>query len=188
MKNALKKNPALFIGLTLPLVMILIFAGIPFISSFMVPPPTYNFIYSFNNYEPNGKLKVVGGKLILQVHNSWQQPREIQQTIYLVDVHSKKSTKLNLLLSKDQLSLIPPLETREFIVEGVSLKALDPSNIAPDGYQVITSNNDNFFSLLFFFGESRRHYVSIKKSGRTESFSSPAFGYGGKFEGWIIPQ
>lgn len=188
MKNALKKNPALLIGLALPVVMVLIFAGIPFVSSFFVFPPHYNFIYSFNNYEPNGKLKVVEGKLMLQVHNSWREPREIQQTLYLVDVQSKKSKKLNLHLSKEATSLIPPLETREFVVEGISLKALDPSNVSPDGYQVITNQNDNFFSLLFFFGDSRRNYLSIRKSGRTESFTSPGFGYGGKFEGWIIPQ
>lgn len=188
MKNALKKNPALFIGLALPVLMILIFAGIPFISSFMVPPPKYNFIYSFNNYGSDGKLKVVDGKLILQVHNSWRESRQIQQILYLIDVGSKKSIKLNLLPSKDELSLIPPLETREFIVEGVSLKALDPSNISPDGYEVRTTYNDNFFSLLFFFGDNRQNRLSIKKSGRTESFSNPAYGYGGKFEGWVIPQ
>lgn len=188
MKNAFTKNPALFIGLALPLMMILVFAGIPFIRSFMVPAPQYNFIYSINNYEPNGKLKVVDGKLVLQVYNSWNEPREPQQTIYLVDVHSKKTTKLNLFLSKEEIVLIPPREKREFIIEGVSLKELNTSNISPDGYQVITGNNDNFFSLIFFFGDNRRNSLSLKKSGRIDNFQIPTQGYGGKFEGWIIPK
>lgn len=189
MKNAFKKNPALFIGLALPLVMLLLFAGIPFIYSFVVPAPQYNFIYSINNYEQNNKLKVVDGKLVLQAYNTWNGPREPQQALYLVDVHSKKSTKLNFLLfAKEEHILIPPHESREYIIEGVSLKALDPSNISPDGYQVITGNNDNFFSLMFFFGDNRRNYLSLKKSGRIDNFPVPSQGYGGKFEGWIIPK
>lgn len=186
--NAFKKNPALFIGLAIPLVMMLIFGGMPVIYSFLVAPPEYNFIYSLNNYGPDGKLKVVDGKLILQVYNSWREPREIQQTIYLVDVHSKKSTKLEFLSSwQGNLRTIPPGETREFILEGVSLKALDTSNISPDGYQIMTDNNDNFFSLVFFFGDNRRNYLSLKKSGRVDTFITPTPGYGGKFEGWVLP-
>lgn len=188
MKRLFIKNPALFIGLALPVAMILIFAGIPFIRSFMVPDPQFNFIYSINNYEPNGKLKVVDGKLVLQVYNSWNEPREPQQTIYQVDVRSKKNTKLNFLPSKDEVTLIPPHEKREFILEGVSLKALDKSNISPDGYEILTGNNDNIFSLIFFFGDNRRNYLSIKKSGRIDNFPISNQGYSGKFEGWIIPK
>ena len=188
MKNSFAKNPALFIGLALPLVMILIFAGVPFLRSFMIPGPQYNFIYSINNYEPNGKLKVEDGKLILQVYNSWNEPREPQQTIYLVDVHSKKSIKLNFLPSKEEITLIPSHERREFILEGVTLKALDTSNISPDGYQVMSNDNDNIFSLIFFFGNNKRNYISLSNSGRIDNFPIPTRGYGGKFEGWVIPK
>lgn len=184
--NAFRKNPALFIGLAIPLLMILIFGGIPFISSFVVPPPEYNFIYSLNNYGPEGKLKVVDGKLVLQVYNSVSPPREPQQTLYLVDVHSKKSTKLDF-LSPWQDNLVPPGQTRDFVLQGISLKALDTSNISPDGYQIVTGNNDSFFSLVFFFGDNRRNAISLKKSGRVDNFSIPPLGYGGKFEGWVIP-
>jgi hypothetical protein len=188
MKNTFKKNPALFIGLALPLLMILIFSGIPFIASFVVEPPQYNFIYSYNNYNDiNGKLKVIDGQLILQAHNTWQEPREAQQTLYLVHVDSKKSTKLNLRLEKGETSLIPPRETRNFIVEGVSLKELDTSNLSPDGYK-ITSETETIFALLFFFGNNTRQSLSIKKSGRTVNIPLPESRYGGKFEGWIIPQ
>lgn len=190
MKNSFKKNPALYIGLALPLLMIVVLAGIPFIYSFVVPAPQYNFIYSINNnYPPNEKLKVVNGKLVLQAHNDWDQSKEPRGMIYLIDVHSKKSTKLNYLpLFKAENILIPPHESREYVIEGVSLKALDPSNISPDGYQVITGNNDNFFSLMFFFGDSRRNYLSLKKSGRIDNIPVPAQSYNGKFEGWVIPK
>lgn len=188
MKNLFKKNPALFIGLVLPLLMILAFAGIPFIASFVVLAPKYNFIYSLYNYGSNGKLRVVDGQLVLRVYNPSTIPQEVRQQLYWVDVHSKKSTNLNFNLPKEENSLIPPHQSREFIIEGISLQDLDASNISPDGYQIRTGNNDNFSSLIFFFG-GRRNYLSLSKSGRIVSFPTPAQGYGGvKFEGWIIPK
>ena len=84
-------------------------------------PPLYYFAsapvfaaasYLFYNYGLNNKLKVVEGKLVLQVYNSWNEPREPQQNIYLVDIHSKKSTQLNFLLPKEKILLIPPRESR----------------------------------------------------------------------------
>src|SRR5436190_12325075 len=172
MKNAFKKNPALFIGLALPLLMILLFAGVPFMASFMVPEPKYNFIYSINNYNPDGKLRVDKGKLVFQVSNSWAQPREAPE-IYLADVHSKKSTKLNFVLSPGEDSRIPANKIREFIIERITLKKLDTSNISPDGYQIMTGTNENFFSLVFFFGADRRNYLSLSKSGRRIALPTP---------------
>jgi hypothetical protein len=188
MKNAFKKNPALFIGLALPLLMILLFAGIPFIASFMVPAPEYNFLYSINNYNPDGKLRVEDGKLIFKVSNSWAQPREAPE-IYLADVHSEKSTKLNFALSPGEDSRIPANTSRDFIIEGITLKRLDNSTKAPDGYQISTGTNDNFFSLVFFFGGDRRNSLSLRKSGRHIEFPTTTQGYYSiRFEGWIIPK
>lgn len=182
MKNAFKKNPALFIGLALPILMMLIFAGIPFVSSFIVSPPRYNFIYS-SNYSDE-KLRVVDGKLILQAYNSWTSPREVQP-LYLVDVQSKKSKKLGFVLAPGEDLLIPAQQNREFIVEGISLKALDPSNQSPDGYQLTVNKDDNFFTLLFFFGGDRENYISLSKNGRIDTFRTLV---PGRFQGWIIPQ
>lgn len=188
MKNAFKKNPPLFIGLMLPLLIILAFAGIPFVASFVVPAPEYNFIYSLDHYNNQGKLRVIDGKLNLEVYNPWAQPREIPQ-FYLADVHSKKSTKLNVALAQGENSLVPAYKTREFVIEGITLKGLDPSNIAPDGYQLTTGTNDNFFSIFFFVGGNRQNYISLHKAGRIEKFPSAGETYRGiRFEGWIIPK
>ncbi|MBA3813641.1 MAG: hypothetical protein H0X26_04000 [Alphaproteobacteria bacterium] len=187
MKNAFKKNPALFMGLILPLLMILLFSGVPFFASFMVASPEYNFIYSVNNYNPEGKLRVDNGKLVVQVSNFWSQPKEAPE-IYLVDVHSNKTTKLNFSLLSGEDSRIPVNKTRDLIIEGVTLKGLDTSNIAPDGYQIRTGANDNFFSLLFFFGGDRRNSISLSKSGRSVKIPTATQGYNSiRFEGWIIP-
>ena len=187
MKNAFKKNPALFIGLVLPLLMILLFAGIPFISSFTVPAPEYNFIYTLNNYGPDGKLRVENGKLIFRVHNTLTQAREAPE-VFLADVHSKNVTRLNFVLSKGEDSLIPPNKSRDFGIEDITLKKLDTSTIAPDGYQLTTTSNDNVFSLLFFFGNDRRNVLSLSKSSRRVEIPTPNQGYySTRFEGWIIP-
>lgn len=187
MINAFKKNPALFIGLMLPLLMILLFAGIPFISSLTVSAPEYNFIYTINNYNPDGKLRVEDGKLIFRVHNTWTQAREAPEIFY-ADVHSKKITRLNFHLAQGEDSLIPPNKSRDFIIEGISLKKLDTSTIAPDGYRIITAPHDNFFSLLFFFGNDRRNSLSLSKSSRRVEIPTANQGYySPRFEGWIIP-
>ncbi|MBL0942647.1 MAG: hypothetical protein IBJ00_08000, partial [Alphaproteobacteria bacterium] len=111
MVNLFKKNPPLFIGLALPLLMLLIFVGIPFISSYLVPAPQYNFIYSLYNTGSEGTLRVVDGKLILNIYNSQDQPLKPRQQFYLVDIVSKKSTKLNFFPSTSKDIIIPPLKS-----------------------------------------------------------------------------
>lgn len=187
MINALKKNPALYIGLALPLLMLLLFAGYPFISSLVVEAPKYNFIYSTNSFQRNLKFSVNEGKLELEVYNQGNYPIE-PPFVYLVDVHSKKNTKVNFVLTNEENLQIPPLQHRKFIVEGVSLKDLDTSYVSPDGYQFVSNYNDNVSLLPLFFGGGTRNLISISKFGRIEKFQTPIEGYwGSQFVGWIIP-
>jgi len=188
MINALKKNPPLYIGLVLPVLMLLFFAGVPFVSSFVVEAPKYNFIYSTTSYQVEGKLRVVDGKLELEAYNQNNYPNKLP-SFYFVDVHSKKNTKLNFVLTNEESFLIPPYEHRTFIVEGISLKNLDTSTMSPDGYQFTSDNNQNFDLLFpFFFGGNRSNSLSISKFGRIERFQTPRETYwNAKFEGWVIP-
>jgi hypothetical protein len=186
MKNLFKKNPSLFIGLALPLLMMLSFAGVPFISSYLVPPPKYNFIYSLYDNGLKETLRVVDGKLILNVYNPRNEPVETDPQFYLVDVASKNSTKLNLARSGLNDFVIPPLKSREFILKGIPLKSLDTSLQSPDGYQMRATKNDNFLSFGFFFGGNRINYLSLSKSSRIYKIL-PVDSWSVKFEGWVIP-
>jgi hypothetical protein len=187
MIKLIKKNPALYIGLALPLLMVLLFAGIPFIASFMVQPPKYNFIYSVNSYQMDVKFSVIDGRLELNVYNRSNYPND-PPSVYLIDVHSKENTQLSFVSNNEKNLLVPPHEYRTFIVEGISLKDLDTSMISPDGYQFISDNGDNFSLFPLFFGGNRRNLLSISKLGRIERFQNTLGGYwASKFEGWVIP-
>jgi len=166
--------------------MMLLFAGIPFIASFTVNPPQYNFVYSSKDYQINEKLGVKDGKLVLSFYNKSSASLEAP-SLYLFDVHSKGVTKLNYDLSKGETLFVKPHQSRSFRVEGISLKALDRSKIAPDGYQLMKGENNYVLGALF--GGSGRDFVSISKLGRVEKFPSPPEEYWSlEFEGWIISE
>lgn len=184
MMNALKKNPALYIGLALPLLMLLFFAGVPFISSLVVEPPQYNFIYSVKSYQTEGTVRFVDGKLELDAYNRDSDPHE-PPSVYLIDVHSKKYKKLDV---NEEGTLIPPHQHRTFVLKGVLLKNLDTSTVSPDGYQYVLNNNDNIDLFSPFFRGSKMDSLFISKSGRIEKFQIPTDVYWNmKFEGWVIP-
>lgn len=188
MINALKKNPALYIGLGLPILMMLIFTGIPFIASFLVAPPKYNFIYSSRSYRSHETLRVDSGKLTVDIYNEFDKPWPAPNLdLYLVDVHAKRVTKLKYGVSNPEALMIPPHETRSFIVDGITLKSLDVSVEAPDGYKVTSNYND--FSFPFFFGGNRRDYLTLSKSGRVDRIPTRDEGaWSVSFEGWVIPE
>ncbi len=188
MINAFKKNPALYIGLGLPILMMLIFTGVPFISSYIISAPKYNFIYSIRGYRSNETLRVVSDKLTVDIYNEFDKARPAPPLdLYLVDVQSKKVTKLKYAESAQEKLMIPSRETRSFGVEGITLKSLDTSLESPDGFKVVTDTND--FSFPFFFGGNRRNYLTLSKSGRVDRIPTPKEGYWSvSFEGWVIPE
>jgi hypothetical protein len=187
MIQAFKKNPALYIGLLIPLLMVIVLAGLPLLTSYLVPAPKFNIIYSIRNYQNEGKLTVVNGKLQLEFYNQSNNPVEAPD-VYLIDVQSKKITLLNSAFKNKKEHLIPAHEMRTIVFNDLSLKQLDKSKKAPDGYQITTESNDSLFLFSLFFGGNKRDTMSISKSGRIEKFQLPLENYwGARFEGWVIP-
>lgn len=184
---AIKKNPALSIGLIIPLLMLILLGGFPFVATLFVSGPEYNIIYSVRNYQTDGKLGVVDGKLQLQVYNRNNTPIDVP-AIYLLDVKTGISTLLNSPFTHKEESTVPAHETRTIVFNEVPLKQLDKSFTAPDGYKVMTEGDNTLFLFPLFFGGHNSNTMSISKLGRVEKFQLSVETYrGAKFEGWVIP-
>jgi len=169
-----QKNWSLYLGLAIPLLMVLFIAVSIYLPRLLdnTPPPTFDFLYtSSTNYYYQNTLDVREGKLI------WQK-KENQNT--------KSDNEHNL----------PPKLYRYDVSEGISKEItfteaedflIDSRNMAADGYEVTSSRNRGFF--LFDWRSSYNWFlVNGHAAHKLNLHQDKIPYYRFNFLGWIVEQ
>ncbi len=185
------KSLPLYIGLGIPVLMVLIIAGIAFIPGWFAPKPQYSFVYlaggeggGYSSYSP--QYQVRDGKIVMFPPTATPSPNMpvINQPplkLYLYDVIKN--------------------EAREITLGEAQLLTIDDRNEAPDGYQYTYSygGGGGMMELMYdgvsrFNGEARKYYLSGHNTkfeiklivpAATSSYSYYGYGNSPRFLGWV---
>jgi len=176
----IKKNLSLILGISIPLIMVLII-----IISIYIPPffahPKYNFLYmtSARVYENAKIYTVINGKL---------EKRELVKDD-AIPIDGKAATFVNADIIDTPHFFIYDIiknESTEITFEQARVLILEPNVLSPDGFKVVQSEgNYNFF---IFSSRNYDYYAKyIKGHGVSQKINS-RFDYDNNFSflGWII--
>ena len=180
MKN---KNLPIIIGLSLPVMLILMIALSIYLPQLWTSPPKYNFIYAINkSYYPFEEYYVENDKLAKRPKTYPQQPNvqpaSGEVKLFIHDLTNNKS--------------------REISFEDGQRFKLNGAFTSPDGFQVTygTTRDYSLFSLFFNSYEENYNQLFLKKGNYTKKFNLPlpstyySYTYYQNFHfvGWIIEQ
>ncbi len=185
MKEFFKENGVLIAGLSLPLIMALLFAAIQFFSSITVATPNHSVIFTTgNNYNNAHKVYVEDNRVLY----SFQNPNSNQNSYYLrtpkvfvYNANTNELTELNVPVLKDNTN------QSDLLIKDFGTQEIFTSLTSPDGYtfEYERYRNRSFMSEIFVGGY--KNSVSIKKGSR--SISIPQENnyryYDAKFLGWV---
>ena len=166
----LRKHFPLIIGLTIPVAMVLLVAASIVVPGLFVKPQ-YDFLYFTSaDYSMNWDFGVMEGKL-----ENVKQKKGLPTDGNPVPVFYVHDTQTN--------------ASRIVTMEEAKELTLDPSQISPDGFELVQGGSRGGF--LFYSGNAdynaqylRGHGVSKRMNVKTEGQRS----YGSiRFIGWIIP-
>lgn len=174
----IKKNISLWVGLAIPVVMIILVALAIYIPKLTAPKPQVSFVYVSGNYNyayPSATYSVVGGKITkvpavptvessLDVIGKPLPPvpaSSVDQKIYVYDVKQQAA--------------------REVSFEEAKNFNLDSNQISADGFEVVNGSNSGPFSN----GDYNARYIKGHKTSTRLNINSPTGYYDFIFMGWI---
>ena len=170
------KNWPLWLGLAIPVVMILFVAASIYLPRLWAEPPQYDFIYMTGDHyvyqDSNIYYVVQDGKLIMEDRSQPLQPGEVRPSKPIVS-----NNKLFIYdVSKD--------EAREVLFAQVKELQLDSNVQAPDGFTITQGSSGG----LFPFGGGNGYNRYLKKGSYTRKLDLPTTNYNYydfRFLGWI---
>jgi hypothetical protein len=135
----IKKNFTLILGISIPIIMILLIAGSIYLPGLFVHPQ-YNFLYVSGDdaYYGRQQYSVQNGRLVKSefqpATNQIYQPPIIESKLYIYNVVENNA--------------------REVTFEGAQNLNLDSSNKSPDDFEVVYGSRSDSFFPLFFYSET----------------------------------
>lgn len=198
MKSLIRENPTIAFGLGLPLVLVVVFllaSGIPVL---LVAPPQYDVIYAtdYYNYQQGVQISVVDQK----VHVTYQGPAQNIRTprLWRYDAETGAVQEIPIIVPPDLLRAENNEAAAEAGPETTVLKVpqlegvtVDPSSIAPDGYE-FRLGRERFTGNIFgelFYPSRYRHEAVLTKDGRSIRLPYAAERYytsNTRFIGWVV--
>lgn len=197
MKSFFRENPTIAFGLGLPLLLVVVFLLVSGIPALLVDPPQYDVIYAteYNNY-PNGvQISVVNRKVqVVYLGNSagYQKPR-----LWRYNAKTGGVQEISIMLppgltppgrpvTPEDAAKITPID-----VPDIAALTIDPSSVAPDGYEFSTGMNGysgDVFTGLFYSSRYRNEAVLTKKgrSIRLPNAGNMYYGNNTRFVGWVV--
>ncbi|MCW8386087.1 hypothetical protein OQJ18_02005 [Fluoribacter dumoffii] len=190
----IKSHLTLIAGLSLPLLLILVFviANLPF---FKTDPPRYNLLFSIldsssSPFPVQVNFFVKNGRLVAQYSKNQNNYWGIKK-LYLFDAKTQKVRELPL----DFSVLNNNANFKEEVVQATKQFKLDTSLESPDGYTLYTDNdnlNTGLLSDLFLGSNYRNNSICLKKN--STCIKLPNLGTGRYFNasnvqfiGWVKP-
>ncbi len=194
MKGFLKEHFVLIIGISLPLILSLLFFVSANFKFQTIPPPQYPVIFAQDFYYRNNpeypyKLAVNEEKVLElrytpsanQNNNmTWQIPQ-----VYLYDPKTKKIEKIDLPdITPGEKSILP--------IEALKTKKMDSSLTSPDGFTFRSEyrGSGNLMTEVFGGGHSGRSRLILSKDGHDFPMKIDTPYYYGDSEliGWVVEE
>lgn len=198
-QNFLKENFALIVGISLPVLLVLLFSLATVVPRYFVDPPKYNLIFSINSpdYSRNPRLN---GQLLINVENKKLRARFLVNKkkeatyfnlthLYLFEAATGNIHEIPINLPPSNINSdreLPIPETENFTIE--------TNTIAPDGYEYRAPSYESggLMGELIVGGRHSRtpsiakgsYTIKIPPTGQGSYYS---YGYDLHFIGWVIP-
>ncbi|MEK7802755.1 MAG: hypothetical protein AAB276_09915 [Pseudomonadota bacterium] len=195
--TVIKENRVFVAGVTLPLILILLFTLAKLIP--LADPPQYKAVFWTKSWSQKGNLSfAVTKEHVLQVTYTINKDfvatanyngGPVTADIYIFDPVTNITTKEAIKLS-DKDTVIDQWADFPSVVETPKLSTLKISAnaISPDGYVFEPYSYGHSSLLTDVFGGYRHHSPSIGKNGRHVRLTDPQGGYinNPEFIGWVI--
>jgi hypothetical protein len=200
MKKFLQENPAIAYGLGLPLLLVVIFLIVSGLPQLLVAKPQYELLYATGTYNYSNvvQITVVQQKVQVIYHGAAygnERPRlwrynpstgGVQEVAIILPPSPVSSA------NRSDAASQTPATTVIDVPDLVGL-TIDPSSVAPDGYEFSAAENRysrNIFGGLFY-SQRYNHEAVLTKSGRSIQLPNTNDRYYSRdtqFVGWILPQ
>ncbi|MES2579246.1 MAG: hypothetical protein V4552_01770 [Pseudomonadota bacterium] len=195
MKNFIKENLVLVIGLSLPILLIVLFFLATVVPKSFGTPPQYELLFTTLKYEYENSpvylvdFKVVNHQLVAKVKKNDDKSRNYNSK-KLMAYNAKTETVREITI--DLTKAAEAGDGNEVILEETKGLKVDAAMVSPDGYQLEGSNYSNTGLVGGLFGGGNRNSgYRIKKGAvayKVET-TQPDYYYSDfKFVGWIIGQ
>jgi hypothetical protein len=197
MKSFLRENPTIAFGLGLPLLLVVVFLLVSGIPALLVDPPRYDVLYATEIYNyPNGlQISVVNHKVQVVYQGNtagYQKPRLWRYNPGTGGVQEIPIMLPPGLLPPGQKAPTPAEAARITAIDVPDLAglAVDPSSVAPDGYEFSAGPNGysgDVFSGLFY--ARYRNDAVLTKKGRSIRLPNAGNSYyssNTRFIGWVV--
>ncbi len=171
MKKFIKDNFVLVVGITLPVLLVIVFALASYIPKQIVAPPQYDFISANNYYEGSTqntiRFSIVEGKLIVESRNIDSKYVGTIPKLYVFEHQNLRTKEITFKIPSGHGAETGVWE-RVDIPELTNVK-IDTSVKAPDGYEFRQLDNYRGGFLGLFSYRGYKSNVVISKSGRSIS-------------------
>ena len=196
LKSFLKDNYVLVVGITLPVVLVVVFFLALVVPSRMAPPPQYDFLFTLDEYQTSApvavgvRYDVYKDRLRAPLFVPTQPGNRAVPRLFVYEVNRQTLREIVV-----DLPVVPedmPADKRLRIDEVADLQ-LDPRLKAPDGYEFQHSRysgGGGLFTELFVGGRSRYEPALVRDgaSVRLELPTGRYNYYNAQFLGWVIPK
>lgn len=195
MKKLIKENLVLVIGLSLPILLIVLFFLATVVPKSFGTPPQYELLFTTLKYEYENSpvyvvdFKVVNNQLVAKVKKNDDKSRNYNSK-KLMAYNAKTET-----VREISIDLVKAAETgdgNDAILDETKDLKIDASVVSPDGYQLEGSNYGNSGLVGGLFGGGNRNSGYRIKKGAVAykvQTAQPDYYYNDfKFVGWIIGQ
>jgi hypothetical protein len=184
--NVVKENIALVVGISLPVLLVILFWLATAIPKMTVPDPQFDLIFTTDHYDysaqVNGVVRfdVSEGRLRATFHTDDRQNYRNTPRIYYFDVSSGSTHEISLDIPGDMQD-----GQRLTIPEAKDYK-LSNKSLAPDGYGFDGSYSGG--GGFFFFDGGYHYRGTIKKDSRAIKIPTHGDNYQGnlRFLGWVL--
>jgi hypothetical protein len=168
------QRTTLFIGLSIPLCMMLFVAGAIYLPRWFIniEPATIDFIYSMGEHDADTLYRLNDHHLVREQHSvpDHYDAKAADRQFFIHEVSSNNS--------------------REITFEQAAKFYLDPSNLAPDGYRIeygrragwFPFDNHRDFGRQFLIKQHFSQELNLQHQDSTHYYNSY------RFHGWVVPQ
>lgn len=194
MKNFVKDNLVLVVGLTLPLLLILLFFVATVIPKALGTPPQYEMLFTTTRYDyqnpPDYDLifSVKNQNVVVKMRKVGQQQRMGHYTKLLMAYDGRTETVREINLDMTQFSKIT--DGNEALLQETSGWMIDASPVSPDGYKLdLPSYESGGLVGGIFGGGYRNNSYRLKKDGigyRIPDMQGAYYYNQLQFVGWVI--
>ncbi len=194
LKNLIKENLVLVIGLTLPVLLIALFFLATVLPRSLATPPQYEMVFSYDKYEYNNppayntQFIVRDGRLMaVLAENAKPQQNYNVSHLMIYDGKTESVREISYVLPKVEMTN----DRTEILVEEMKNFKIDTSSKSPDGYEFNYSGyGHGGIATDIFVGGSYRNNYSIRKGAVAFKVNMPRDQYyyynNLKFIGWIV--